>query len=188
MSPAASPVSSLENPLLGRERCKHTPHMKTVYLSLGSNMGDRAENIARAIEALVPNGVRVARQSSLYETEPVEIVAQDWFLNCVVEAETGLTPQELMRTILKIERSLGRERRVPKGPRTIDVDILLFGSTIIREAELEIPHPRMAERRFVLVPLAEIAPAARHPVLGKTIAELLVATRDRSEVRRLPSA
>lgn len=151
-------------------------------------MGDRAGNIARAIEALAAHGVRVARQSSLYETEPVEMVSQDCFLNCVVEAETELTPQELMRTILEIERSLWRERRVPKGPRTIDVDILLYGSEVIREAGLEIPHPRMAERRFVLVPLAEIAPGARHPVLGKTIAELLAGTHDRSQVRRLPSA
>jgi 2-amino-4-hydroxy-6-hydroxymethyldihydropteridine diphosphokinase len=162
--------------------------MNTTYLSLGSNVGERAGNIARAIEALASHGVRVTRQSSMYETEPVEMVSQDWFLNCVVEAKTELTPQELMRVILGIERSLGRERRVPKGPRTIDVDILLFGSEIIRKAELEIPHPRIAERRFVLVPFAEIAPDARHPVLGKTIAELLAGAPDRSQVRRLPSA
>jgi 2-amino-4-hydroxy-6-hydroxymethyldihydropteridine diphosphokinase len=162
--------------------------MKTTYLSMGSNMGDRAGNIARAIEALAAHGVRVARQSSLYETEPVEMVSQDWFLNCAVEAETKLTPHELMRTILEIERLLGRERRVPKGPRTIDVDILLFDSAIIREVGLEIPHPHMAERRFVLVPLAEIAPEVRHPVLEKTIAELLAGTGDRSEISRLPSA
>jgi len=161
--------------------------MKTFYLSLGSNMDDHAGNIARAIEALTAHGVRVKRQSSLYDTEPVEMVFQDWFLNCVVEAETELTPQELMRTILEIERSLGRERRVPKGPRTIDVDILLYGSEIIHEAGLEIPHPRMCERRFVLVPFAEIAPGARHPILGKTIAEVLAGTPDRSQVRRLPS-
>lgn len=151
-------------------------------------MGDRAGNIARAIEALAAHGVRVARQSSLYETEPVEMVSQDWFLNCVIEAVTELTPQESMRAILEIEQSLGRERRVPKGPRTIDVDILLFGSAIVREAELEIPHPRLADRRFVLVPFAEIAAGAIHPVLGKTIAELLAGTSDRSQVRRLPSA
>jgi 2-amino-4-hydroxy-6-hydroxymethyldihydropteridine diphosphokinase len=162
--------------------------MKTVYLSLGSNIGDRARNIARAIEALGAHGVRVVRQSSLYETEPVDVVSQDWFLNCAVEAVTELTAQELMRTILEIERSLGRQRHVPKGPRTIDLDILLFDSAIVREPGLEIPHPRMAERRFVLVPLAEIAPGARHLVLGKTITELLARTLDRSEVRRLPSA
>jgi len=151
-------------------------------------MGDRARNIARAIEALAARGVRITRQSSLYETEPVDMVSQEWFLNCAVEAETELLPRELMEAILDIERLLGRERRVPRGPRTIDVDILLFDSVILREPELVIPHPRMAERRFVLVPLAEIAPGVRHPILGKTIAELLAIMTDRSEVRRLPSS
>ena len=159
--------------------------MKTIYISLGSNIGDRAENIARAVAALALHAVRVTRQSSLYETEPVEFRNQDWFLNCVVEAETDLMPRELMHALLEIERALGRRRRVPKGPRLIDIDILLFGSSIVRTPELEIPHPRMADRRFVLVPFNEIAPAARHPLLKKTIAELLADTPDRSEVRPL---
>ena len=157
--------------------------MKTVYLSLGSNIGDRAGNIARAVEALGARGMRVTRQSSLYETEPLELREQPWFLNCVVEAETDLMPRQLMNALLEIEREMGRTRRVPKGPRLIDMDILIFGASEVRTAELEIPHPRMAERRFVLVPFAEIAPEARHPTLQKSVAELLAETPDRSEVR-----
>jgi 2-amino-4-hydroxy-6-hydroxymethyldihydropteridine diphosphokinase len=162
--------------------------MMGIYLSLGSNMGDRAVHIGRALELLAGRGVRVVRQSALYETEPVEMRAQDWFLNCVVEVETGsgdgneLAPQ-LMQALLEIERSLGRERVTPKGPRIIDMDILLYGSAVVHEPQLEIPHPRMAERRFVLVPFAEIAPDAVHPVLKKTIRQLLSETPDRSEVR-----
>jgi 2-amino-4-hydroxy-6-hydroxymethyldihydropteridine diphosphokinase len=161
--------------------------MPHVYLSLGSNMGDRAQHIAQALELLPARGVRILKQSALYETEPVEMRAQDWFLNGVVEVETDLPPEQLMRVLLEIERSLGRERVTPKGPRIIDIDILLHGSAVVREAQLEIPHPRMAERRFVLVPFAEIAPEAVHPVLKKTIRELLRETRDRSEVRRVES-
>ena len=163
--------------------------MSTIYLSLGSNIGDRPENIAQAINALQKHGVSVTRQSSLYETEPADVPAelknQKWFVNGVVEAETELQPRELMDLLLAIEHALGRERRVPKGPRTIDIDILLFNSQVIHEPGVEIPHPRMVLRRFVLAPFAEIAPRVRHPVSGKTIAELLAAVPDESEVRRL---
>ena len=135
------------------------------------------------MEALAERGVHVIRESSLYETEPVETTSKAWFLNCVIEAETELLPPQLMHTLLDIERSLGRRRRVLRGPRFIDMDILLYGDGVVSTGQLEIPHPRMAQRRFVLVPFAEIAPEARHPVLKKSIAELLEETSDRSEVR-----
>ncbi len=157
---------------------------KTVYLGLGSNLGDRAENLAQAIAGLATAGVHVVRRSSLYASEPVGSGPQHWFLNCVVEAFTELMPRQLLHATQQVERDLGRRRGLRNAPRTVDIDILLYGAIVVSLPELDIPHPRIAERRFVLVPLREIASALRHPTLRRTIAELLAETRDRSEVRR----
>jgi 2-amino-4-hydroxy-6-hydroxymethyldihydropteridine diphosphokinase len=145
---------------------------KTVYLSLGSNLGDRAQNLHAAIERLGSLG-EVAAVSSFYETEPVGNVHQPWFLNCAVRLRTEKMPRQLLAAVLAIEQALGRKRTVAKGPRTLDIDILLFGPFVMDVPGLVIPHPAMHERRFVLAPLAEIAPAVRHPVFHRTIQELL---------------
>ena len=144
---------------------------KRVYLSLGSNIGDRAANLQSAIEELSRFG-KVAAVSSFYETEPVEFTKQPLFLNCAVSLDTEKTPGQLLRALLEIERTMGRLRTQQKGPRKIDIDILLFGDSSVNTATLTIPHPAMHERRFVLEPLAEIAPDARHPLLNKTAREL----------------
>lgn len=159
------------------------PSNTLIYLSLGSNLGDRAANLERAIADLPGSGVRVLRRSSLYETAPVDYLEQPRFLNCVIEGETQLAPRELLGKLQGIESKLGRRKFVPKGPRIIDLDVLFYGSEVIEETGMEIPHPRLARRRFVLVPLAELAPQLRHPVLGMTPSELLGITPDRSEVR-----
>jgi 2-amino-4-hydroxy-6-hydroxymethyldihydropteridine diphosphokinase len=147
--------------------------MKTVYLSIGSNVGDRETHLARALERLAENDVRVLRTSGVYETEPRDVPDQSWFLNQVVEAETELFPIQLLSRLQKIERALGRLPALPKGPRTIDLDILLYGSAIVSVPDLDIPHPRMTDRRFVLEPLAELAPELRHPRTGQTVKEML---------------
>lgn len=149
--------------------------MKTAYLGLGSNVGNREQHIQAALSKLAAPDLKVARVSSIYETEPVGFTAQRSFLNLVVEIETELFPIQLLSRIAKIEQVLGRVRTIENGPRTLDIDILLYGRAIIHSAKLEVPHPRIAERRFVLAPLAELAPDLRHPVTHKTIRQMLEA-------------
>lgn len=161
---------------------------KTVYLSLGSNVGERESNLRAAIEALPAVGVRVTRVSAFYETEPVDYLKQEWFLNCVVGGETEKAAVQLLRSLREIETRMGSKKLVAKGPRLIDMDILLYGLETIETPELQVPHPRMHLRRFVLVPLAEIAPKVRHPTLNKAAQELLDKTTDRSAVRRWAAA
>lgn len=158
---------------------------KTVYLSLGSNVGDRRTNLETALARLGELG-EVKAVSSFFETEPVEFAAQPWFLNCAVALETDMMPRRLLGRVQAIEQSMGRRRLQPKGPRTIDIDILLFGNSVVDTGELVIPHPALHERRFVLEPLSEIAGNLRHPVLKRTIRELRDAIpRDAGAVRKL---
>jgi 2-amino-4-hydroxy-6-hydroxymethyldihydropteridine diphosphokinase len=152
--------------------------LKRVYLSLGSNLGDREAALRDAVAALDPAGIRVLRVSSIYETEPVDVRDQPWFLNLVVEAETDLFPKQVLARTQAIEQQMGRKRGRPKGPRTIDIDILLYGASVIGTAELSVPHPRMGERRFVLEPLAELEPDLRHPVTRLSVREMLAAVGD----------
>ena len=156
-----------------------------VYLSLGSNLGDRAANLRAAITALPSANFQVRRVSSLYETEPVDYLDQPWFLNCVVEGETDSRPIELLRALRAIESELASKKAFAKGPRLLDLDILLFGDQSVDTPELQIPHPRMLHRNFVLTPLAEIAPQLRHPSWTATARELLATTADPSVVRPL---
>jgi 2-amino-4-hydroxy-6-hydroxymethyldihydropteridine diphosphokinase len=159
--------------------------MPTVYLALGSNLGNREGYLRRAIAALPPSGVQVQRVSSIYETEPVDFLNQPWFLNCVLEAETTLEPPALLEALRSIESQLGSQKEFAKGPRKIDLDILLYGYETIATPELQVPHPRMLERRFVLTPLAELAPELKHPAWEAPAAVLLERVTDRSQVRHL---
>ncbi len=165
---------------------------ETAYLSLGSNLGDRAANLCAALAQLDVAG-RVLAVSAMYETQPVDVPDnapddapnQPWFLNCVAAIETEKTPRELLQLALQIEAAMGRLRMRKKGPRNIDIDIVLFGDRVVDEPGLRIPHPALEQRRFVLEPLVEIAPEARHPELGKTARELLAALGSGQTVRRL---
>jgi len=160
---------------------------KIVYLSLGSNLGDREANLRTAIEKLGEFG-NIAAVSSFYETEPVEVTAQPWFVNCAVKLDTEKMPRQLISAILALEQSMGRQRKQQKGPRTIDIDILLFGSSVIDIPSLTVPHPHLHERRFVLEPLAEIAPDVRHPIFKRSVRELRDALPPGQTVRKLSPA
>ncbi|HEX6717162.1 MAG TPA: 2-amino-4-hydroxy-6-hydroxymethyldihydropteridine diphosphokinase [Pyrinomonadaceae bacterium] len=160
--------------------------IQNAYVGLGSNLGDRAGYLLLAVRGLLDAGLDVIRLSSIYETEPVDYEDQPAFLNMVAElrGSTVPKPEQMLARLLRIEYALGRTRNVPKGPRTIDLDLLIFKDERLDSEFLTLPHPGLALRRFVLVPLNELVPNLVHPVLGKTVSELLVQTKDRSTVTR----
>jgi 2-amino-4-hydroxy-6-hydroxymethyldihydropteridine diphosphokinase len=161
--------------------------LKIIYLGLGSNVGDSEALLNSALEGLDGRDLRLLRVSSLYETEPIGFREQRWFLNLVAEFETELFPKQLLRRMQKIEMHLGRRRTIENGPRTIDIDILLYGNVVMKTAELEIPHPRYRERRFTLAPLAELNPGLRDPVTRKTMAEMLAGLAGQSARKIIPA-
>jgi 2-amino-4-hydroxy-6-hydroxymethyldihydropteridine diphosphokinase len=153
------------------------------YLSLGSNLGNKLRFLKEAISKIEESDkITINRISSVYETQPVGYENQDWFLNLVVEIKTSLVPQDLLEYTLSVEDQMGRKREIKRGPRNIDIDILLYDNQTIQSNHLTLPHPRMHERRFVLLPLAEIAPKLLHPQLMKNIEELLEDCEDKSKV------
>jgi 2-amino-4-hydroxy-6-hydroxymethyldihydropteridine diphosphokinase len=160
--------------------------LKIAYLSLGSNLGEREQALRTAVDRLQSNDFKVRRISSVFETAPQDVPNQPWFLNLVVEGESELLPLQLLHYVLSVERGMGRKRTVAKGPRTIDIDILLHGTSVVNTEKLQIPHPRMTERRFVLEPLVELIPDFRHPVTRRSVREHLASTMDQP-VRKLGS-
>ena len=162
------------------------PSSENAFVSLGSNLGDRAGNLILAVRGMMDSGMQVSRLSSIYETEPVETFPQPNFLNMVAEISAdGLAePEQTLARLLRVEYALGRTREVPNGPRTIDLDLLFFRDEVRTSEFLTLPHPRLTQRRFVLQPLAELASNFLHPVLNKTIEQLLNEVQDASSVRR----
>jgi len=161
--------------------------MPTVYVALGTNIGDREENLREAIRLIHEAGVQITRLSSVYETEPVDYLDQPWFLNSVLEGQTTLPAAELLARLRGIELQMGSKKPFAKGPRLIDLDILLYGDDTIETPDLQVPHPRMLQRNFVLVPLAEIASDLKHPSWRANVTELLSGSPDSSQVRRIPT-
>ena len=163
-----------------REWVRGTP----CYLGLGSNLGDRLGYLRHALRLLPGEGVTVTRCSAVYETEPWGLDNQPRFLNMACEVRTDLSPEALLVAVKRVERRVGRTPPSERyGPREIDIDLLLYGEVSVARQDLEVPHPRMAERAFVLVPLTDLAPDLRHPVLGQTMEELLAHAPDREGVR-----
>jgi 2-amino-4-hydroxy-6-hydroxymethyldihydropteridine diphosphokinase len=158
--------------------------MITVYIALGTNVGEREANLLQALRLLPESGVHIRRVSSIYETEPVDYLDQEWFLNAVLEGETELDALDLLIVLRVIEARMGSKKAFAKGPRKIDLDVLLYGNETIDTPELQVPHPRMLERKFVLIPLAEIAPNLRHPSWKSGVAHLLAASADHSSVKK----
>jgi 2-amino-4-hydroxy-6-hydroxymethyldihydropteridine diphosphokinase len=158
-----------------------------VFLSLGSNIGDREKSLRGAIAALPELGVKIKNISSIYETAPVDLLEQPWFLNCVVRGETTVPPVALLKELRALEQRMGSKKLVPRGPRLIDLDILLYGEQTIDSPELQVPHPRMHLRHFVLEPLAEIAPDLTHPSWNASAAHLLAALGHKSTVKKISS-
>jgi 2-amino-4-hydroxy-6-hydroxymethyldihydropteridine diphosphokinase len=154
------------------------------YLSLGSNLGNKLRFLKEAISKIgESNKIAINRVSSVYETQPVGYEEQEWFLNLVIEIKTSLVPRDLLDHVLSVEDQMGRKREIKWGPRNIDIDILLYDNQVMQSDRLTLPHPRMHERRFVLLPLAEIAPQLIHPQLKKSVKELLEGCEDKSKVR-----
>jgi len=157
-----------------------------VYLSLGTNVGEREANLARALELLDTGGIEVVRRSSVYETTPRDVLNQPSFLNMVLECRTALFPMQLIAKVLRIEKAMGRDRgpsSVRRGPRLIDIDMLLFGNAVIEAPRLTVPHPRMVERRFVLEPLLELVPAIRDPRTKRPLSEFLAGVQEQGVTR-----